>query len=301
MKRTWTDQELAAAIAISYSWKEVARQLSLSGYSQTPRRLRARSLVLHLDTSHFQSWRLPWTDDQLIAAVTRANSLGETVKLLGYASMMSSHYATVRKHIERLGLSTDHWYQKKPPTPGRKLEEYLVENGPFIRSALLKYRLLQAGLKQYVCEECNISEWRSKPLVLELDHMNGNSRDNRLVNLRLLCPNCHSQTPTHSAVPGTAPRRSPTEIMAGNLKLKKCIDCNKPISDKATRCQPCNAKISRPRVTKIAWPATNILVNMLRHDTWESVGRRLGVSSQAVKKHLRSKGVDVSTVRSVAA
>ena len=58
----------------------------------------------------------------------------------------------------------------------------------------LKQRLLELGLKQKACETCGCSEWRGRPLSLALHHINGQSQDNRLENLQLLCPNCHSQT-----------------------------------------------------------------------------------------------------------
>jgi hypothetical protein len=58
----------------------------------------------------------------------------------------------------------------------------------------LKRRLIKAGLKQNRCEECGLTEWRGKPLVMELHHINGNGKDNRLRNLKLLCGNCDSQT-----------------------------------------------------------------------------------------------------------
>ena len=59
----------------------------------------------------------------------------------------------------------------------------------------LKARLLREGLKQCRCEVCGLSEWRGQPLSMELHHVNGDGRDNRLENLRFLCGNCHSQTP----------------------------------------------------------------------------------------------------------
>ena len=59
----------------------------------------------------------------------------------------------------------------------------------------LKKRLIAAGLVENRCAECGLSEWRGKPLVLQLHHLNGDGRDNRVENLVLLCANCHSQTP----------------------------------------------------------------------------------------------------------
>jgi Helix-turn-helix domain len=70
----------------------------------------------------------------------------------------------------------------------------LLINGPRSRNNI-KQRLIAAGLKQNRCEQCGISRWHKRPLSLCLHHDNGDRHDNRLENLRLLCPNCHSQTP----------------------------------------------------------------------------------------------------------
>lgn len=68
----------------------------------------------------------------------------------------------------------------------------------------VKQRLLASGLKDNRCDECGITEWRGERLAMQLHHVNGDGSDNRLVNLRLLCPNCHSQTENYS---GRALRR----------------------------------------------------------------------------------------------
>ena len=75
-------------------------------------------------------------------------------------------------------------------------ETVFVENGPFLHGPNLVKRLLALGWS-YECAICGISEWCEKPLVLHLDHINGVNNDNRRENLRLLCPNCHSQTDTY--------------------------------------------------------------------------------------------------------
>lgn len=78
------------------------------------------------------------------------------------------------------------------------LKDILVDNPKVCVSAhSLKIRLVREGLLKWECSRCKINKWMDQPLALELEHINGNKYDNRIENLQILCPNCHSLTPTY--------------------------------------------------------------------------------------------------------
>jgi 5-methylcytosine-specific restriction endonuclease McrA len=106
---------------------------------------------------------------------------------------------SVRGCAAHFGFSTQTWHAAvhrgavRPRPRALPLPELLVADRKRGRWNL-KLRLLQAGLKDGSCEDCGITAWRGRPLSMALHHVNGDGGDNRLENLRLLCPNCHSQT-----------------------------------------------------------------------------------------------------------
>ncbi|MGH2946359.1 MAG: helix-turn-helix domain-containing protein [Solirubrobacteraceae bacterium] len=106
---------------------------------------------------------------------------------------------SVRECQERFGFSRATWNEarRRGAVVARPmalpLDELLVDGARRGRRNL-KVRILAAGLKPNECEICGIREWLGRPLGLALHHINGDGHDNRLQNLQLLCPNCHSQT-----------------------------------------------------------------------------------------------------------
>ena len=144
-----------------------------------------------------------WTDDQLREAVKKSASKRQVLAELGLVPA-GGNYEQIRNAISDLELSTSHfkgraWNKgmKVLKEPKYALKDILVKNSRY-GLYRLKLRLFKLGLKTPKCEECGwakISEDGRIPI--ELDHINGDRHDNRIENLRILCPNCHSLKPTH--------------------------------------------------------------------------------------------------------
>lgn len=206
----WSEAELTSAVAESRSLAEVCRRLGLRLGGGTYATLHRHIARLGLDAGHLPAVvegrvrvRRSWSDDDLRAAVLASTSVAEVQRRLGFTPSGGMH-RSIRSHILRLGLSTEHfrgqsWARGRPPTQGfvpRPLSEVLVRDSTYVNSARLRRRLIRAGLKIAECERCGLDAWQGEPLPLALDHINGESTDNRLENLRILCPNCHALTET---------------------------------------------------------------------------------------------------------
>jgi len=144
-----------------------------------------------------------WNDSTLRDAVKKSFSIRQVIKEIGLIPA-GGNYIQIKKRISELSIDTNHftgqlWSKGKKISrlPVYSLDEILVENSTF-QSHKLKKRLFHAGLKKEQCETCGWSK-RSVDgrIPLELDHVNGNRFDNRISNIRILCPNCHSLQPTH--------------------------------------------------------------------------------------------------------
>jgi hypothetical protein len=261
--RTWSDDDLRAAVAGSSSIAEVVRRLRLrhGGAAYLTVRTRMEQLGVGLAGEPRSSGRTlrsseggtrsarRWNDEELARAVASARSLAQTFRLLGL-QVGGSQWQLVRRRILDLGLATDHWTSpllvRRPRVtmdearsvlrdadipaltathasraavlravglpvtqasyraiaealaehgleldgrarggiPRRPLDEILVIDSDWTDTATLRERLVEAGLKARRCERCDVAAWQGQPAPLQLDHINGDRTDNRLVNLR---------------------------------------------------------------------------------------------------------------------
>ena len=141
-----------------------------------------------------------YTLDELEEAIKTSTSMRQTLLKLN-VSPFGGNYDVLRKAIDHFNLDTSHfsgqaWNRGKKLPSKRSTSRYLNNELP-IQSYKLKKRLLNDGLLEAKCSMCELTIWLDKPIPLELDHINGNNKDNRLENLRLVCPNCHALTPTY--------------------------------------------------------------------------------------------------------
>jgi len=131
------------------------------------------------------------TEAEIREAIENSNSMCQAADKLGLA------FSTFKTYAQNIGLYSpiDNKAGKGTYKVKKKLEDVFTGKEHLVTSQL-RNRLVREGYKEYKCEHCGIDEWEGIRIGLELDHISGVRSDNSLENLRLLCPNCHSQTHT---------------------------------------------------------------------------------------------------------
>ena len=208
--------------------------------------------------------------------VIESNSFTEILRKLG-KSVSGASVNTLKNKLDEYGIPYFFIPTKKVPIK-KPIEEILRQDTPFSSNSL-KQRLVEEGIKLDVCETCGLPPiWNGKPITLQLHHKNGDHNDNRLDNLQILCPNCHSQT----------------DNFKGKKVSKTCIDCGKEVSSRSTRCPSCSRKyIIAKNLDKhhTLYPNRNELLDLITMKSFVEIGSMYGVSDNAVRKWCKKFGL----------
>lgn len=191
----------------------------------------------------------------------------------------TAHYKEVRSKMNEFGMDyTKHkddgtsqyaGIRRRAKSIKIPAKNYLIY-GTTIGSSRLKKKLIEENLIANVCSICgNSGEWNNMPLTLQLDHIDGDSLNNTLENLRILCPNCHTQT----------------ETFGGKSCNKKCYcECGKSKHRTSKKCISCNAEINRKVKNR---PDNECLLKEIAESNYEAIGRKYGVTGNAIRKWLK--------------
>ena len=229
------------------------------------------------------------TEDGLRVAVAESLCFSEALRKLGLRAAGGNH-RTIQKYVEKWGISTAHFdpnasRARASRARARPLEDVLVADSTYSRGQL-KERLYAAGLKRRECEMCGQGEdWNGRRMALILDHVNGVATDHRLENLQIVCPNCAATLPTHCGK--NIPRES------------DCLHCGRTFVIKHRGHRYCSRRCSvsdnscgpRPERRKVERPPTDRLLAEVEELGYVAVGKKYGVSDNAVRKWLRAEGV----------
>ena len=144
------------------------------------------------------------SDEQFVSLIKNSTNISEVLFKFGYSVKGNSWgFSQVRRRMDDLGLDMSLFKGKSAISKLNKIyslseKDLFKENCKHNRNNLRRY-IIKNNTLPYKCATCGITEWNGKTLSLELDHINGINNDNRLENLRFLCPNCHSQTTTYGS------------------------------------------------------------------------------------------------------
>ncbi|MCZ4492217.1 MAG: endonuclease [Conexibacter sp.] len=226
-----------------------------------------------------------FTEDEARAAIAAALCWADALRALGLRSAGGNH-RTLQRWAATWEIDTSHFdanavrRRALRPTPV-PLEEMLVERSPFGRQTV-KRRLLEAGLKHPVCELCGQEEiWQGRRMSIILDHINGVADDHRLENLQMVCPNCAATLTTHC---GRQNRLTPFEL--------RCPTCRVSFEPRNPRQRYCSQTCAYQRLRGVPQMERRVvrrppyaqLEREIHALGWEAVGRRYGVSGNAVRK-----------------
>ena len=216
---------------------------------------------------------------ELQQIVEASHCYKDVLRKLGYKTFNGRNIDTLKKYINKYNISIEHFSRGQQI---KRTKENVFCKDSTATQRVLRYWYIKEEYSEYKCQICgNDGIWNGKKLVLQLDHIDGDNKNNVLSNLRWLCPNCHSQTDTFGSKNG---------INIEENKPKKqnfCPICGKPISKQSKHCRSCDSFLKR----SVERPEPEQLKQELIESNFTAVGRKYGVTGGAIKKWCQDYGL----------
>jgi len=211
--------------------------------------------------------------------VKNSNNISDTCRNLGLSTLYGNRQ-TVKKYIEKYNLDISHFkvhINNSGNFKKKDLKDILVKNSSF-DTTHLKHRLYKEGIKEKICEKCGQDEnWKGTKISLILDHINGINTDNRIENLRILCPNCNAGLETHGG------KNNKTYYRNTYQKKYYYCDCGEQITKGSKRCKKCYDIAQR----KVERPSYEQLIQDIRETNYTQTGKKYGVSDNTIRKWIK--------------
>lgn len=280
---TWLEKEIEI-LKKYYESQGPSYCSKLIGRTNRSCKEKAKKLGIKYDRS------FKYKKEKISLIVKESKSYTECIKKLGLSPKSASNFDTLKRYIKLYDLDISHF---STSTEGLKnhvsfitisLEDILVKDSTYANRTKLKEKLYKEGLKKRECEKCGQGEeWKGNNISLIIDHINGVSDDNRIENLRILCPNCNAALETHCSKNKNRKIYDREKDKYFSLYThKKCI-CGKIILKESNFCVECNGKNER----KNDRPTLKQLEQDVKELGYCGTGRKYNVSDNCIRKWIK--------------
>lgn len=217
-----------------------------------------------------------YTEQELRVAIKKSCSYRETLYNLG-RNVSGSAFYCLKKNIDRYKIDISHFKTNRSKHHNGSIKKHcneILKNEQCLthrRSGKQLTRALKESGVKYECQKCGITKWNDSEIVLEVDHIDGDWKNNDSLNLRFLCPNCHSQT----------------DCFYRNRKDGLCKCGNKKHS-RSKQCTKCSKKENGIKQRRVTRPTKEVLVEQIEQYGYVGTAKIYGVTDNSIRKWLKT-------------